>query len=149
MSKYTLLPCFTCSHWDLVSCFISLVRFPLGYFPEFKLPPFVVFPLFFDVLPHPNEGHLCLSNDLHPPCIFQFCLLNCCISKCRSNCHSLNFDLLDVWFLDSRRLVDYWFCLLIWNWLQVADLLSLKSAFILTLSITKSMIKVFCHFKAC
>lgn len=107
MSKYTLLPCFTCSHWDLVSCFISLVRFPLGYFPEFKLPPFVVFPLFFDVLPHPNEGHLCLSNDLHPPCTFQSCLLNCCISECRSNCHSLNFDLLDVWFLDSRRLVDY------------------------------------------
>lgn len=108
MSNYPLRPCCTCSS----------VRFPLGYCPSFNSLPLLSSTIF-EVLPRPNEQHLCSSNHLHPSCIlsvlvrllyiwpsFQPPFLELC---------------LDVWFLASWMPLD-WFCLSIWNWLQVADL---------------------------
>lgn len=58
--NYPLRPCCTC----------SLVRFPLGYCPSFNSLPLLSSTIF-EVLPHPNEQHLCSSNHLHPSCIFS------------------------------------------------------------------------------
>lgn len=126
---------FTCSHFDSVSCFISLARFPFGNCPSLNFLPLLFCHYFLMSCPTLMRG-TCVCPMIFTLLVY-FCLV-CwtCISECHSNCHCLNFDLLDVWFLDSGLLVDYWFCLLIWNWLQVADLLALKAAFILTLRIT-------------
>lgn len=58
--NYPLRPCVTCSS----------LRFPLGYCPSFNSLPLLSSTIF-DVLPRPNEQHLCLFNHLHPSCIFS------------------------------------------------------------------------------